>query len=234
MERLRHNSGGRGPRGLRGGFGRGPHGRAHAAADDGHDQDGGHVVQSRRGRRCEGADSARNRRFGRPYGAYLRPLDHPVPHAQPIERSGHVEPSRAVRQGAFLAPLAAGAGEHAQPLHLAGRRGGAALFCGFGRWASARRGASHPHGGGVRGPRRGAYQRNLPRRTHALRRMPRRGRQGGRRRVDGHHRIARGDGLRGGPHEDGHARAHRRTDDRFFGAGAAGGRRASVQIFVFS
>ncbi len=42
--------------------------------------------------------------LGRPHGAYHRPHDTPIPDAQPLEGSGHVEPARAVRQRPFFRP----------------------------------------------------------------------------------------------------------------------------------
>lgn len=99
--RLRYSGHRRRPRRLRSRFGGGAHGFTHAAPNDGHDQAGQHVVQPRRGRRSQGADRPRNRRAGRPHGAYHRPHDTPIPDAQPLEGSGHVEPARAVRQGRF-------------------------------------------------------------------------------------------------------------------------------------
>ena len=188
-------------------------------------------MQPRRGRRGQGADRPRNRRAGRPHGAYHRPHDTPIPDAQPLEGSGHVEPARAVRQRPFFGRMAARTGKYAEPLYLAGYGRRTALR--HGRGASPRDGRAHVHGRRVHGARRDPHGRHLPRRHDVLRRSARAGRTCRRSRFDGHHCIARRDGIRNGAHEDRYPRTTRRPHDRLRGIGAAIRRRKSVKVFIF-
>ena len=76
---------------MRSRLGRRTVGLAHAAAHDGHGQNGLHVVQPGSRRSCQRSDCQRDRCIGRSDGPHHRPNDRPVPDAQSFERRRDVE-----------------------------------------------------------------------------------------------------------------------------------------------
>ncbi len=183
---------------MRSGCGRGTPGLAHAAADHGHDQDGRHVVQPGHRRSSQRSDCQRNRRARRTDGPHHRPHGRAIPDAQPLQGRRHVEPAGAMRQNALFGGVAPHAGEHLEPLYLAG--------CGYGTAfrhrsrAAPRSGRPHPLRGGIRLPGRRADRRNVPRRDDALRRFACRRGQGRGRRIARYHAEPQGPGVRLVPH----------------------------------
>lgn len=174
---------------MRGGIGGGKARATDTAADDGHDQNGVDVVQSRRWRRRQRTDSARDRRVRRADGRSYRPDYHSVPYAQPLEGGGDVESACAVRQDALFAGVAAPARKHAESLHLAGHGDGDTLRP-HGR-TTARNGRQNAHGRRIRRTGSRRNRRNVPLGAYALRTLSCRRRTGGRRGGIRHHRITR-------------------------------------------
>ena len=242
---------------MRSRLGRRTLGLAHAAAHDGHGQNGLHVVQPGSRRSCQRSDCQRDRCIGRSDGPHHRPDDRPVPDAQSFERRRDVESPGAMRQNPLLGGVAAYAGKHPKPLYLAGcgdrtavRRHPAHGFRATGhpgrrsepeseqppvcRANAPYHGGPDPHGRRIHLPRRRAHLGNFPRRTDALRSFARRRRQGGGRRFARNHRVPSPNRFRKRTHENRDPGASRRPDHRLRTARTPVRRRKSGQILVFT
>ena len=186
--------------------------------DHGHEQNSPDELQPGRGRHSQRPDSARNRRAGRTDGPRHRRHGNTVPHAQPLEGPGRVEPPRAVRPRQVHMAMAHRARPHRRPRHMAGP----------GRRApgGARRGRGRAHrvGRGAARQERGAHRRHLPQRpaAHRAKATARRTHsRTGRDAPNREHHPARHNRR---THEDRHARAHRPPKRTLRGHGGAGGR----------
>jgi|GEM_PF-2731290 len=212
---------------MRGGGGGGQYGLPDAAGDDGYDQVRANVVQPGHRRSSQGTDCPRNRRDGRIHGYRDRSLDDPVPDAEPLERTRHVEPARPVRQGPIFAALAPDARADTQPQPVAGQRNGP-----FDERSACDRGKD-PHGRRIQIKSRHFDRGNLFGGSDARRALASRGRPGRRFRVARPERATRGARLRNRSHENRHAGTHRRTQRRFQPTRRAERRRKPGQVFVF-
>ena len=141
----------------------GRHGRQHVPGYNGHEQNRPDELQPGRGRHCKGTDCKGNRRAGRTDGSRHRRHSHTVPHAQPLERPGRMEPTRPVRPRQVHLAVALRARPHRPPRHLAGPGRGA--HCG----TRARRGRKDRVGRGAARKERSADGGHLPQRPAAHR-----------------------------------------------------------------
>ena len=131
-----------------------------------HHEHGGHwpnVMQPRHGRHRQRSNRTRGGRARRLLRLGVRPQRHPVPHAQQVQGTCHVEPTNPKRPQPLRPDMAGDVGGHAQPRLLARRCGGT-----LDRTGPLRRGQDTTRHGGPR-QGRGPHQRHLPQRLDAHR-----------------------------------------------------------------